>query len=167
MARPLSLCIHVRPPHPSAAGPAHSQTITLLFAGQDTSAATLSWTMHLLSLPENREYLLEVCSAEFCSYLSPLLLFSLIKGALFQRDNPLVPRNARFFFVCSVCVLVFVFVFDRKTATYCRPLSFNGFSNSTEGVELLGFFAVVSRCKRKYRVGCRCFVSLFRASGRV
>lgn len=37
-----------------------SQTITLLFAGQDTSAATLSWTLHLLSLPENREYLLEV-----------------------------------------------------------------------------------------------------------
>ena len=36
------------------------QTITLLFAGQDTSAATLSWTMHLLSLPENRRYLLEV-----------------------------------------------------------------------------------------------------------
>jgi len=36
------------------------QTITLLFAGQDTSAATLSWTMHLLSLPENRHYLAEV-----------------------------------------------------------------------------------------------------------
>ncbi|CAN0085044.1 unnamed protein product, partial [Laminaria digitata] len=36
------------------------ETITLLFAGQDTSAATLSWTMHLLSLPENRPYLLEV-----------------------------------------------------------------------------------------------------------
>eukprot|EP00752_Nemacystus_decipiens_P013048 g11543.t1 len=36
------------------------ETITLLFAGQDTSAATLSWTMHLLSLPENRPYLAEV-----------------------------------------------------------------------------------------------------------
>lgn len=38
----------------------HEKTITLLFAGQDTSAATLSWTMHLLSLPENRPYLLQV-----------------------------------------------------------------------------------------------------------
>eukprot|EP00903_Cladosiphon_okamuranus_P014695 g13621.t1 len=36
------------------------ETITLLFAGQDTSAATLSWTMHLLSLPENKPYLAEV-----------------------------------------------------------------------------------------------------------
>ncbi|CAM9685561.1 unnamed protein product [Hapterophycus canaliculatus] len=39
---------------------AYEKTITLLFAGQDTSAATLSWTMHLLSLPENRPYLLQV-----------------------------------------------------------------------------------------------------------
>ncbi|CAM9590298.1 unnamed protein product, partial [Ascophyllum nodosum] len=36
------------------------ETITLLFAGQDTTAATLSWAMHLLSLPRNRGYLIEV-----------------------------------------------------------------------------------------------------------
>ncbi|CAM9908795.1 unnamed protein product, partial [Sphacelaria rigidula] len=36
------------------------ETITLLFAGQDTSAATLSWTLHLLSLPENKDYVLQV-----------------------------------------------------------------------------------------------------------
>lgn len=35
-----------------------NETITLLFAGQDTSAATLSWTLHLLSLhPEIQEKL--------------------------------------------------------------------------------------------------------------
>lgn len=45
---------------PCLALPFPTQTITLLFAGQDTTAATLSWTMHLLSLPQNREYLLEV-----------------------------------------------------------------------------------------------------------
>ena len=39
------------------------ETITLLFAGQDTSAATLSWTLHLLSLhPEKQNKLAEeVC----------------------------------------------------------------------------------------------------------
>lgn len=39
------------------------ETITLLFAGQDTSAATLSWTLHLLSLhPEIQKKLYdEVC----------------------------------------------------------------------------------------------------------
>ena len=32
------------------------EAITLLFAGQDTSAATLSWTLHLLSLhPDKQE----------------------------------------------------------------------------------------------------------------
>ena len=36
------------------------EAITLLFAGQDTSAATLSWTLHLLSLnPEKRQKLEE------------------------------------------------------------------------------------------------------------
>lgn len=36
------------------------EAITLLFAGQDTSAATLSWTLHLLSLdPERQTRLLE------------------------------------------------------------------------------------------------------------
>ncbi|CAN0163301.1 unnamed protein product [Discosporangium mesarthrocarpum] len=36
------------------------ETITLLFAGQDTSAATLSWAMHLLSLPRHRHHLLRI-----------------------------------------------------------------------------------------------------------
>jgi hypothetical protein len=41
------------------------EAITLLFAGQDTSAATLSWTLHLLSLaPDVQDRLaLEVCRA--------------------------------------------------------------------------------------------------------
>ncbi|CAM9570341.1 unnamed protein product [Pylaiella littoralis] len=49
-----------RDSHRAYPGSMVDETITLLFAGQDTSAATLSWTMHLLSLPENRPYLAEV-----------------------------------------------------------------------------------------------------------
>ncbi|CAN0356191.1 unnamed protein product, partial [Ectocarpus sp. 8 AP-2014] len=49
-----------RESHRAYPGSMVDETITLLFAGQDTSAATLSWTMHLLSLPENRPHLLEV-----------------------------------------------------------------------------------------------------------
>ncbi|CAN0259012.1 unnamed protein product [Ectocarpus fasciculatus] len=49
-----------RDSHKAYPGSMVDETITLLFAGQDTSAATLSWTMHLLSLPENRPHLLEV-----------------------------------------------------------------------------------------------------------
>ncbi|KAL3945809.1 MAG: hypothetical protein SGBAC_000081 [Bacillariaceae sp.] len=42
------------------------ETITLLFAGQDTSAATLSWTLHLLSLyPEIQNKLSEEIKAVF------------------------------------------------------------------------------------------------------
>lgn len=40
-----------------------SQAITLLFAGQDTTAGTLSWAIHLLSLPEHRHILLDVSNA--------------------------------------------------------------------------------------------------------
>lgn len=40
------------------------EAITLLFAGQDTSAATLSWTLHLLSLyPESQQKLYDEISA--------------------------------------------------------------------------------------------------------
>lgn len=43
------------------------ETITLLFAGQDTSAATLSWTLHLLSLyPESQTKLANEIKSVLC-----------------------------------------------------------------------------------------------------
>lgn len=59
---PLAL-LRERPSHASCGASTLSQdmideAITLLFAGQDTSAATLSWTLHLLSLyPDVQERL--------------------------------------------------------------------------------------------------------------
>lgn len=51
------------------------EAITLLFAGQDTSAATLSWTLHLLSLhPDKQERLgKEVCTVLGNSETKPVL----------------------------------------------------------------------------------------------
>ena len=44
------------------------EAITLLFAGQDTSAATLSWTLHLLSLdPERQRRLVEEVTSALTS----------------------------------------------------------------------------------------------------
>ena len=44
------------------------EAITLLFAGQDTSAATLSWTLHLLSLdPERQRRLVEEVTSSLTS----------------------------------------------------------------------------------------------------
>ena len=54
------------------------EAITLLFAGQDTSAATLSWTLHLLSLhPEKQQKLADE-----------------VKAALDQSDTRRVSKNA-------------------------------------------------------------------------
>ncbi len=45
------------------------EAITLLFAGQDTSAATLSWTLHLLSLyPDVQKNLAREVSEALCDY---------------------------------------------------------------------------------------------------
>ncbi len=77
---PLAL-LRERPSHSSATANALDQAtskamvdeaVTLLFAGQDTSAATLSWTMHLLSLhPSIQEKLAmeirEKCQDHRCS----------------------------------------------------------------------------------------------------
>ena len=51
------------------------EAITLLFAGQDTSAATLSWTLHLLSLhPEKQERVAKEVRSVLCnSEIKPVL----------------------------------------------------------------------------------------------
>ena len=67
--------VHTKTDHPDSSDKMDNiskdmldEAITLLFAGQDTSAATLSWTCHLLSLhPDKQERLAEEIKTSFSS----------------------------------------------------------------------------------------------------